>query len=490
MIRVLCQYVFAAAVLAAGSLFADEVDPRQPRVIKLTLSPSAPDRQALRYQLELASGKRVSGNAAPFYYRAILSYQQHPVYKDHQQMLGKFDRQWAEQPCEGENREQIRGWVNQFPATAWAQLREASRREHCDFSLRVRQLTVKETISLTLPEFQELRMIARLLGHRARLQISEGKYDEALETIRMNYELGRAANSEPLLICGLIGVAVTTLTNNDVERWIGTSNSPNLYWPLTAVPQPQIDMRPALEHEVRLSERMFPFVQDAETVNYTPDQWRQVMSDALVDINTNLASNANPGAHSDQAQRDWAVTVAMTQAYPIAKEWLLKEGFDRARLDAMPVCQVVAIHSQRVLREMADDMLKAANLPPHLRNAHYAEIDAKIAKESAFGGRWYEPLPIGRYLMPAIGQAMLVQARLEEENAGLRTLEAIRAHLAATGAFPEKLDDIKVVPVPVSPATNLPFAYQRTETGATLIVPSVRSNVPRDTKRYELSSAK
>jgi hypothetical protein len=493
MIRALSQGCFVVAVVAmtlfTGLLCAEENDPRQPRVVKLTLSPSAPARPALRYQLEMDSYKRVSGNAAPFYHRAILSYQQSPVFKQHQETYAKWDHVWSERPCEGETREQIRAWVDQFPQTALDQLREATRRQYCDFDLQLNRLTVKETIMVTLPEFQELRAFARYLSYRARLQTSEGKFDDALETLRMGYQLGRDANSEPLLICGIIGAAVTSVTNHQVELWIGAPHSPNLYWPLTAGRHPPIDLRRSLEHEVRLSERTFPFIQDSETANRTPEQWRQLMGEALVDISQFVGGKSD--YPSDQTQRDWAVTAKMAEAYPIAKDWLLKDGFDAARLESMPVCQVVAIHSRRVLREMADEMLKGANLPPPLRNAHYANIDARIAQESNSAGRWYEPVPIGRHLMPAIGNALLVQARLEEENAGLRTLEAIRAHLAETGKLPDTLDDIKVVPVPVSQATNQPFAYKRTETGATLTVPSVRpGDSPRMTKRYELSVAK
>lgn len=491
MIKVLsrCCLVLAVAALATTSLYAEEGDIRKPRVVKLTLSPSAPTRPVLRYQLQLDSVDRVAGNAAPCYAKAMLLYQQDPISKEQQLTLAKNDQEWSEKPCEGETREQIRAWVNQFPPVVLSQLREASRRECCDFDLQLNRLTVKEAIMVMLPEFQEMRTFARYLRHKARLEISEGKFDDALETLRMGYQLGRDANSEPLLICGLVGVAVTMVTHGETERWIGAPNSPNLYWPLTAMSQPAIDLRPSLEYDVRLSERTFPFIKDAETANRTPEEWRQLMSDALADIE--MLTNSKSDALATKSQRDLAVTAMMAAAYPIAKDWLLKDGFDPARLESMPVCQVVAIHSRRVLREMADEMLKGMNLPAPLRNAHFSKIDALMTEESKFGGRWYEPLPIGRHLMPAVGQAFLSQARLEEESAALRTLEAIRAHLAATGALPEKLEDIKVVPLPTSLATGLPFSYQRTATGATLIVPAVgRGDDPRWIKHYELSVAR
>src|SRR5262245_33841362 len=117
MIRVLshCCSILAMLALATSLLCADEGDVRKPRVVKLTLSPSAPARPVLLYQLQIEAADRLAGNAAPCYSKAILLYQQNPISKEQQQALVKFDQEWSEKPCEGETREQIRAWVNQFP---------------------------------------------------------------------------------------------------------------------------------------------------------------------------------------------------------------------------------------------------------------------------------------------------------------------------------------------------------------------------------------
>src|SRR5687767_9632909 len=59
------------AKLAAGDASRAD-DPNVPQTIELTLSPAAEPRPALKYRLMPAASERTPGNAAPFYYRAIL----------------------------------------------------------------------------------------------------------------------------------------------------------------------------------------------------------------------------------------------------------------------------------------------------------------------------------------------------------------------------------------------------------------------------------
>ena len=48
-----------------------------------------------------------------------------------------------------------------------------------------------------------------------------------------------------------------------VEEWISTPNSPNLYWPLTNLPQPFIELRKAYEGERLIIDNLLPGYRDA-----------------------------------------------------------------------------------------------------------------------------------------------------------------------------------------------------------------------------------
>ena len=89
---------------------------------------------------------------------------------------------------------------------------------------------------------------------------------------------------------------------------------------------------------------------------------------------------------------------------------------------------------------------------------------------------WGMLLPAGRSIFEA-------QVRVQRDIDALRVVEAIRMHAAQTGSLPATLDEIKVVPVPVNPATSKPFSYQLKAGTATLDLP--RSDGIVYSKRFD-----
>ncbi len=96
--------------------------------------------------------------------------------------------------------------------TAWLAkykvLREvdyAARHEMCDWELRDR--VRKDGISLLLPDLQGFREFANLLAVRARLEMAEHRYNEAISTVQTGYTLARHVGEGPTLIHLLVGVA-------------------------------------------------------------------------------------------------------------------------------------------------------------------------------------------------------------------------------------------------------------------------------------------
>src|SRR5204862_5991111 len=69
----------------------------------------------------------------------------------------------------------------------------------------------------------------------------------------------------------------------------------------------------------------------------------------------------------------------------------------------------------------------------------------------------------------------------------LATVEAIRLHAASNqGKLPEKLSDIKVVPVPVDPAINKSFHYRMTNGRADLVALPTRVGDDNSGRRFQL----
>ena len=55
------------------------------------------------------------------------------------------------------------------------------------------------------------------------------------------------------------------MTNGTLIELIANHDSPNMYWALSELPQPLIDMRPAMQFEMDIGPRMFPFIDRTET---------------------------------------------------------------------------------------------------------------------------------------------------------------------------------------------------------------------------------
>ena len=141
----------------------------------------------------------------------------------------------------------------------WGMLKEvdrASRRAYCDWEMAPRLR--EEGISMLLPDVQGLHEFARYLKIRAKLELADRQYDKAAYTLQTGLQLGRHTAHGPTLIQGLVGAAITNIMMGEVEEWVGTPGSPNLYWALTSLPQPFIDLRMGFQGEKLMLENLLP----------------------------------------------------------------------------------------------------------------------------------------------------------------------------------------------------------------------------------------
>jgi hypothetical protein len=101
----------------------------------------------------------------------------------------------------------------------------------------------------------------------------------------------------------------------------------------------------------------------------------------------------------------------------------------------------------------------------------FIERQAKQLKAEAERTELY---PLASVLVPLQASPLISQYRVQRLIARQQVIEALRMHAAAEGGFPESLDEVKVVPVPVDPATGRPFVYQLDGDVAVLDVEDLR----------------
>ena len=75
------------------------------------------------------------------------------------------------------------------------------------------------------------------------------RFDKAAYSLQTGMQLGKDIGSSPLLITGLVGLAVAGTQSGQIDEWLQTPGSPNLYWSLTDLPRPFIDMHKPLQGE-------------------------------------------------------------------------------------------------------------------------------------------------------------------------------------------------------------------------------------------------
>jgi hypothetical protein len=343
-------------------------------------------------------------------------------------------------------------------------------------------------LAFLLPELQDARGMARMLAVRARLQISAGRYDDAIETLRFGYQLAHDVAEPPTLVNALVGIAIASIMNDQLLALIQAPGAPNLYWALAGLPHPLVDMRPAFAYEMTMPARVFAFLKDAESAQRSPEEWRMLLIRAAKDI---VKLSGGP-VFRDGSVPEWLMELSVTGlalvGYPRAKQELIADGYSAQQVEKMAVAQAITVHQTRVHQYMYHEVFKWSLLPYSEGLAGFEQSEKKLGREGFFGrpGLSREIIPVTGLLLPAVSAAKHAEVRLATQLAGLRTLEAIRMHAAVRqGQLPKSLSEITTAPVPNDPATGKPFAYQLEGDRAILEIPDRR--IPSAGWRLEIT---
>jgi hypothetical protein len=483
LVALLVLLMYQVGVTWAQSDGADSARPQEPTTIELIVSPAAEARPALKYTLLPTPGERTPGNAAQHYYRAIVLQKQQP--KELWQEFNDKHQAWlAASIDDAQAKAEIARWLAS-QKNALAEVRAGAFREYCDWDFRLQDLRGPELLSFLLPEIQECRTLARTIQLQARLAIMEGRPDDALEALRTGFQLARDAAQPPYLISGLVGVAITNVMTDELVRLIQHTDA-NYYWALAALPEPLVDLRPAMQFEMHMPAQMFPFLQDAETADRSPDEWRKLILGCV----RGLESLGGSSSAMNDWQSELAATGLVAKMYPQAKQQLIDEGFDRDRVEAMPVGQVVAIQTSRSVQYAFHEVFKLSHLPYQEATGRMPQTLKRLEAEGHLHGKFSgrEGLPLTSLLLPAVSGVMQAETRNARNLATVQAIEAIRMHAAASGGkLPKSLAEITIVPVPANPATGQPFPYtlDAAANQATLEVAPIGSLTPQqDGKRY------
>src|SRR5665213_2932753 len=421
--------------------------------IQLVLHQAASPSPALKYPLLPELRDTIPGNAVTHYRRAIqILKQDGPPEKGREEMVDR----WIKVSLNDLPREEVGKFLKQCE-TMFQEVEAGARSEQCDWG-RTEEFR-KIGSSTQLPDLQEMRSIAVLLQLRIRFELAEGRTEKAIGTLRTGFALARHVADQPLMACAFVGVAIASMMEARLEELIQQPDAPNLYWALTDLPQPFIDLHKPMQGERLRDYGNFPGLAEAAAdLNAKPWTSEQVLKGAnfraLIEEERLPAMSATDTA---------ALAVFVVSRHETAKKRLIKQGRPKELVDAMPHLQVAMLDSFLQYDQLFDDAMKCQTLPywealPLLQEADKRRI---VALDQAILHNGGPAIPIYALLLPTLSKAIVIRVCNDRRIAALRCIEAVRLYAAAhNGKLPSSLADIKDAPAPVDPVTGKPFDYR------------------------------
>jgi hypothetical protein len=459
------------AIFAADEKLSPQTGTPQLPSIRLAPQSSVNPPTALHYRLLPDSGDLTAGNAAPLWYQAAL------VQRSVTHKITEEEYKWAESSFalarlpRGVVKELLAPYGGTFQLA-----RRASLRERCDWG---QPPITWQNIGMLVPHIQSIREIALLLSIQCRLQLSERRFDEAADTLLLGFTLARHLGKGNTLIECLVGLATAGMMLARVEEWMQTPDSPNLYWPLSALPRPLVEIQTALEQELNIVYRSFPELRELHNTKLSP---REVDAAFLKLFQSwNLLDNA-PKRKDRPALKKLEMALVTAKMYPEARLLLIDRGWPVKTVDAMSMKQATLLVEIYEADRVREDIQKCLSLPSWQALPELARVEreARAAPEAE-----HNLFLLG---MAAFSKVFAARVRVEHDVAALRCGEALRLYAAIhNGTPPAKWSDVVSVPLPVDPSTGEGFGafYEIKQGRAILTVPEMPGQGIRTGRRIE-----
>jgi hypothetical protein len=308
----------------------------------------------------------------------------------------------------------------------------------------------KDGINALIPEVQKLRSLAQVLKLRMRSEIKAGEFAKAVETSKTLLGLARMLERHPTLISHLVGVAIVTVAVDALEEMVQQPGCPNLYWGLTDLGSPVLDIRTGAGGErVWLVEQVRPII---EATGPLSDEQLAAAFRRFDNLYVTEGPPKKDAPPPPSAQYKKLATDA--KFVEAARAFLIETGGKPDVVKTFTPLQAVFLADFRHLEVYRDDCLRTLTLPLWQADPLARAIDDDLKKQKADG-----KLVLAPELVPAVLRVRQRSTALDQRVAYLRVIEAIRLHAHDNGGkLPASLDDIKL-PLPLDPVTGKPFTY-------------------------------
>ena len=424
-------------ILALGSaLPADnppaKVEAPTKTIIALNVSAMAEPRPALRYTLLPELKDMNPGNPIQGYLKSFME-QNHFFYN---KTADENREKWMVMPLKDLPLKELRGYGN--PALRQADY--AARLDTPDWQTLLKLKS--DGIDLLLPEVQQMRRLAAALKVRFRFEVAEKRFDAAIHTAQTMFALARHLGEHPTLIGDLVGISIAFVGTGPLEEMLQQPGCPNLYWALTDLPRPFIDLRKGMQGERAILAKEFALFDSATPLDDAGIQRALTRFDLLVYLSRDRPKH-DPVPKLSVTLGKLAKDAATVSA---ARKRVVAAGLSEEKAKVLPAMQILLLDAKNAYDVRRDDEMKWANAP-------WPQADAALSKLGK-SDNLFEVMVAG------IQNVVRARTRLEQRFALLRHVEAIRLYAAANGGkLPASLADIDV-PLPDDPFTGKAFRYE------------------------------
>jgi hypothetical protein len=294
-----------------------------------------------------------------------------------------------------------------------------------------------------LPEgLGSLQVLAAALQVRFRVELAERRFDDALRTAKTIFALARHLGEHPTEIANHVGLWIAHLGLRTLEEAVQQPGCPNLYWALTDLPCPLIDLRKGAQgSRTLIAAELRPLRADVAMTESELDQFVSRLSGVL------SFAREQAGRPPRSLRAQLAAQVKDAERVRAARCRLTESGRAADLIQRLPPLQVILLDGKRDYEIQRDERLKLLAVP-------FWQMEATLEREEREQGP-----TVFVDLLPQVLLLRRTQARLEQQIALLRQVEALRCYAADhAGRLPEQLTDLPF-PLPLDPVTGKPFLY-------------------------------
>jgi hypothetical protein len=427
-----------------------------------TVRPMPAPRPALRYQLLPELRELSSGNAAQNYLKCFAEQRNFFYGKDAVSDRARYlTMPLAELPAQN---------LGDYGGAALRQADWAARQDSVDWQ-ELGRLQAGGLDELP-PGIGPLQILAMALQVRFRAEVADRRFDDAVRTGKTMFGLARHLGEHPSEAANRVGLWIARLGLDTLREMVQQPGCPNLYWALTDLPCPLVDLRKGIQGESALIDAELRVLRDDVPMS-------EAELEPFVSHFCGLMSFAREqaGRPPESLRPKLEAGVRDEKTVHTARRRLIEAGQAEARVNGFSPLQIILLDDKRAYEIERDERRKLLGLPVwQIDSRERGEPEGRPA-----GGLFVD-------LLPAIVELRRSQAEIEQQIALLRHVEALRLYAADHhGQLAKQMSEVRV-PLPLDPITGRPFGYAAEGATAHLSGGSLPSGRPRfeHQLRYEV----